>query len=62
MSWGDGVHKDLIVQAIPWPVCILPSSLVEQAVVLNACLRCELPEKHCHEGLGIMHCLGHMLS
>ena len=51
MSWGKGIHKDLIVQAIRWQVCILPSSLAEQAVVLNACPRCVLPEKHCHEGL-----------
>ena len=51
MQWGEGIHKDLIVQAIPWQVCILPSSLAEQGVVLNGCLRCELPEKHCHEGL-----------
>ena len=51
MSWDDGIHKDLIAQTIPWQVCILPSSLAEQAVVLNARLRCVLLEKHCHDGL-----------
>ena len=51
MRWGEGIYEDFIVQAIPWQVCILPSSLAEQAVILDACLRCELPEKHCHEGL-----------
>ena len=54
MSWAEGIHEQLIVQAIPWEVCILPSSLVEQAVVHNARLRCVLPDKHCHEGL-ILH-------
>ena len=51
MRWGKGIHENLIVQAIPWQACIPPRSLAEQAVVLDACPRCELPEKHCHEGL-----------
>ena len=51
MRWGEGIHENLIVQAIPWQACIPPRSLAEQAVVLDACPRCELPEQHCHEGL-----------
>ena len=51
MRWGEGIHENLIVQATPWQVCIPPSSLAEQVMILNACLRCELPEKHCREGL-----------
>ena len=64
---GENIQETLIVQVIQWQGCILPCSLVEQAVILNAHPRSVLPEKHCHEGFvhtspRIIQCLGHLLS